>query len=58
MAAEGSAFFISADGYAVANNRVVNNAKTVQVITDDGRTLDAKVIGTDPKTDLVLIKDL
>jgi serine protease Do len=56
MAAEGSGFFISADGYAVTNNHVVNNAKTVQVITDDGRTLEAKVVGTDPKTDLALIK--
>ena len=55
-AAEGSGFFISADGYAVTNNHVVNNAKTVQVITDDGKTLSAKVIGTDAKTDLALIK--
>ena len=56
MAAEGSGFFISADGYAVTNNHVVNNAKSVQVITDDGRTLAAKVIGTDPNTDLALIR--
>jgi serine protease Do len=56
IAAEGSGFFISADGYAVTNNHVVENAKSVQVITDDGRTLDAKVVGTDPKTDLALIK--
>ena len=56
MAAEGSGFFISADGYAVTNNHVVNNAKSVQVITDDGRPLAAKVIGTDPNTDLALIK--
>ncbi len=56
MAAEGSGFFISADGYAVTNNHVVNNAKTVQVITDDGKTLSAKVIGTDPNTDLAVIK--
>ena len=55
-AAEGSGFFISADGYAVTNNHVVNNAKTVQVVTDDGKTLSAKVIGTDEKTDLALIK--
>jgi serine protease Do len=54
--AEGSGFFISADGYAVTNNHVVNNAKTVQVITDDGRTLSAKLIGTDPNTDLAVIK--
>jgi serine protease Do len=56
LAAEGSGFFISADGYAVTNNHVVDHAKSVQVITDDGRTLDAKVVGTDPKTDLALIK--
>ena len=54
--AEGSGFFISADGYAVTNNHVVNNAKSVQVVTDDGRTLSAKVIGTDPNTDLAVIK--
>jgi serine protease Do len=55
-AAEGSGFFISADGYAVTNNHVVDHAKTVQVVTDDGKLLTAKVIGTDPKTDLALIK--
>ena len=40
----GSGFFISADGYIVTNNHVVANAATVQVTTDDGRTLDAKVV--------------
>jgi serine protease Do len=54
--AEGSGFFISADGYAVTNNHVVDHAKTVQVVTDDGRIMSAQVIGTDPKTDLALIK--
>jgi serine protease Do len=54
--AEGSGFFISADGYAVTNNHVVDHANKVQVVTEDGRTLDAKVVGTDPKTDLALIK--
>src|SRR3954449_5573498 len=52
----GSGFFISADGYVVTNNHVVDHAKTVQVTTDDGRTLDAKVVGTDPKTDVALLK--
>jgi serine protease Do len=52
----GSGFFVSADGYAVTNNHVVDHAKTVQVTTDDGKTYTAKVIGTDPKTDLALIK--
>jgi serine protease Do len=54
--AEGSGFFISPDGYAVTNNHVVNNAKTVQVVTDDGRTLQAKVVGHDQLTDLAVIK--
>ena len=53
---EGSGFFISADGYAVTNNHVVDHAKTVQVTTDDGAVYKAKVIGTDAKTDLALIK--
>ena len=53
---EGSGFFISADGYAVTNNHVVDHAKTVQVTTDDGAVYKGKVVGTDPKTDLALIK--
>src|SRR5215207_2455018 len=52
----GSGFLISADGYVVTNNHVVDGAKTVQVTTDDGRTLDAKVIGADSKTDVGLLK--
>jgi serine protease Do len=52
----GSGFFISADGYAVTNNHVVDHASSVEVTTDDGKTYTAKVIGTDPKTDLALIK--
>ena len=54
MMGEGSGFFVSADGYIVTNNHVVDHAKSVTVTTDDGKTLDAKVIGTDPKTDLAL----
>jgi serine protease Do len=53
---QGSGFFITADGYAVTNNHVVQNAENVQVTTDDGKTYAAKVIGTDPRTDLALIK--
>ena len=52
----GSGFFISADGYAVTNNHVVDHAKSVEITTDDGKTHTAKVIGTDAKTDLALIK--
>jgi serine protease Do len=53
---QGSGFFISPDGYAVTNNHVVEKAENVQVTTDDGKTYSAKVIGTDPRTDLALIK--
>jgi serine protease Do len=53
---QGSGFFISADGYAVTNNHVVDKADSVQVTTDDGTIHNAKVIGTDPRTDLALIK--
>ncbi len=53
---QGSGFFISADGYAVTNNHVVEKAESVQVTTDDGKIHNAKVIGTDPRTDLALIK--
>jgi serine protease Do len=53
---QGSGFFISADGYAVTNNHVVDKAKHVDVTTDDGKTYTAKVIGTDARTDLALIK--
>jgi serine protease Do len=53
---EGSGFFISADGYAVTNNHVVDHAKSVQVTADDGTIYTAKVVGTDAKTDLAVIK--
>ena len=46
----------SADGYAVTNNHVVDRADEVEVQTDDGKIYSAKVIGTDPRTDLALIK--
>jgi serine protease Do len=53
---QGSGFFISADGFAVTNNHVVDGADKVEVTTDDGKTYTAKVIGTDQRTDLALIK--
>lgn len=54
--AQGSGFFISSDGYIVTNNHVVENATDVKVNMQDGTTLPAKVIGTDKKTDLALLK--
>jgi serine protease Do len=53
---QGSGFFISDDGYVVTNNHVVEDGRSFTVITDDGRELDAKLIGTDPRTDLALLK--
>ena len=53
---QGSGFIISEDGYAVTNNHVIKGASEVSVKFSDGRELDAKVIGTDPKTDLALLK--
>jgi serine protease Do len=53
---QGSGFFISADGYIVTNNHVVDNGAEVDVVTDGGKTYTAKVIGTDAKTDLALLK--
>jgi serine protease Do len=52
----GSGFFISADGYVVTNNHVIDKASEVEITMDDGKTLEAKVVGTDPKTDLALLK--
>jgi serine protease Do len=54
--AQGSGFFISPDGYIVTNNHVVDHATDVTVTTVDGKSIPAKVIGTDPKTDLALLK--
>ena len=53
---QGSGFFISADGFAVTNNHVVDGADKVEVTTDDGKVYKAKVIGTDARTDVALIK--
>src|SRR5208282_1951269 len=52
----GSGFFISGDGYVVTNNHVVANGTSFEVTTDSGKNYQAKVIGTDPQTDLALIK--
>jgi serine protease Do len=53
---QGSGFIISADGYVVTNNHVVDHATEVEVAFEDGRNLPAKVIGTDKRTDLALLK--
>jgi serine protease Do len=53
---EGSGFFISPDGYIVTNHHVVDNANSVKVTTANGDIYTAKVVGTDPRTDLALLK--
>ena len=52
----GSGFIISADGYIVTNNHVIDGADEIVIDFFDGRELDAKLIGTDPKTDIALLK--
>jgi serine protease Do len=53
---QGSGFFISADGYVVTNNHVIENAEDIKVTLKDGRILPAKIIGHDEATDLAVIK--
>ena len=52
----GSGVIISEDGYIVTNNHVIEDATKLKVKLNDGRTFDAKLIGTDPTTDVALIK--
>jgi serine protease Do len=52
----GSGVIVSPDGYILTNNHVVNNATEIQVALSDGRQFKAKVIGTDAKTDVALIR--
>ncbi len=52
----GSGVIISPDGYIVTNNHVIENASKLKVKLNDNRTFEAKLIGTDPTTDVALIK--
>jgi putative serine protease PepD len=54
--ATGSGFVVSSDGYIVTNDHVVDGASAVKVKVGDGKTLDAKVVGTDASSDLALLK--
>ncbi|MEE2997942.1 MAG: Do family serine endopeptidase [Pseudomonadota bacterium] len=52
----GSGFFIDADGHVVTNNHVTRGAEKVEVMLKSGETFEAKLVGSDPKTDLALLK--
>ncbi|GJL58544.1 MAG: MucD protein [Nitrospirales bacterium] len=52
----GSGVIVSDDGYIITNNHVIENSEAIQVLLSDKRTFTAEVIGTDPKTDLALLK--
>lgn len=52
----GSGVIISEDGYIVSNNHVVEDAQNIKVILNDKREFDARLVGTDPSTDLALLK--
>ena len=52
----GSGVCISSDGYIVTNNHVISNSDYVEVVLDDKRTYTAKLVGTDPTTDIALLK--
>lgn len=54
--ATGSGVIVSADGYIVTNNHVVENATSVQVVMHNNRSYKAKIVGRDPDTDIALLK--
>jgi len=53
---QGSGFFITADGYVVTNNHVIDGADEIRVALSDGRQFDAEIVGTDEATDLALLR--
>ena len=54
--ASGSGVILSEDGYIVTNNHVIESANEIEVVLNDKRTFAARLIGTDPNTDLALLK--
>lgn len=56
LAASGSGFFVSADGYLLTNHHVVENAKHVELVTSSASGLVARVVAKDPDNDLALLK--
>ena len=52
----GSGVIISPDGYIITNNHVIDGAQSIEITTNDNKTFDAELIGTDPNTDIALLK--
>src|SRR5712672_1173595 len=52
----GSGFFISADGYLITTNHLIEQAGSIEITTDDNKTHSAKLVGADAKSDLALLK--
>jgi serine protease Do len=53
---QGSGFIISSDGYVLTNNHIVRDTENVQVTLQDGEELEGKIVGTDPDSDVALVK--
>jgi len=52
----GSGVIISPDGYIITNNHVIDGAQSIEITTNDNKTYDAELVGTDPNTDIALLK--
>jgi serine protease Do len=53
---QGSGFFISSDGYAITANHVIERGTSIEIETDDGKNYPVKLVGSDPQSDIALIK--
>lgn len=53
---QGSGFFVSSDGYAVTSNHVVERGTSIEIETDDGKNYPAKLVASDPQSDIALLK--
>lgn len=52
----GSGVIISPDGYIITNNHVIEGAQSIEITTNDNKTFDAEIVGTDSNTDIALLK--